>query len=43
MGCHSGGRVGSGVQDVLGDRDAGGMDRGRVRYISSKKTFVKRI
>jgi hypothetical protein len=43
MGCHSGERAGSGVQDVLEDGDAVGMDRGRVRYVRSKKAFVKRI
>jgi hypothetical protein len=27
------------VQDVLGDGDAGGMDRGRVRHLGSRKAI----
>jgi hypothetical protein len=40
MGCHSGGRVGFGVQDVLEDV-TGAMDRGRIRYTGSKQAARK--
>jgi hypothetical protein len=37
MSCHSGGRVGSGIENVPGDWGVGGMDHGGVCHMGSEE------